>query len=157
MRIALLFLFCCVGCQMAQPVVKEVVSADTVVLNDGTRLHYAGLAAPPKESKWFGLCRDANAYLVRDKTVKYLLEPGLSKDGEKLAYLYTQVLVGKETKFLFVNAEMVRFGFAFAQPPPKDCEHKALWQNLWDLQEKEARPLKRGIWSGNPSSQKPKE
>jgi endonuclease YncB( thermonuclease family) len=142
------FMLCSVGCQTSSPIVKEVISADTIILSNGKKIRYAGLTAPPKESTWFKLCKEANAYLVLNKTVQLTTEVDLSKDGIILAYLYTPVFVGKETKYLFVNAEMVRFGFAQALPVPPECKKKELWQTLWNLQEQEAKPLKKGIWSG---------
>jgi endonuclease YncB( thermonuclease family) len=147
----ILFLCCLAsqGCVAFAPVVTQVLSADTVVLQDGTQVRYAGLEPPPKDSPWFPFCRDANAYLVSEKTVWIVPEPMLSQGTTVVAYVYTPIKVGKDWKYLFVNAEMARFGFAKVLPVPEDCQHKDLWQSLWDLQEGEAKPSRRGIWSPN--------
>lgn len=147
MKYIVIMAFLCLGCQVSKPTVTEVISADTVILSDGTKLRYAGLTAPQPQSHWFDDCRDANIYLVQDKTVEVVLEPELAQNGVALAYLYTPVIVGDKTQYLFVNAEIARFGFAYAQSVPKQCQHPALWQNIWNLQENEAKPLARGIWS----------
>jgi endonuclease YncB( thermonuclease family) len=137
-----------VGCVRSPLTVQKVVYADTVILNDGTHVQYAGLEGPSESNLWFHFCRDANAYLVQDRTVELIPELTLSPDGIIVAYVYIPILVGKETQYLFVNAEMVKYGFAKALPLPSNCHHKELWQSLWDLQEQEAKTWKQGIWSG---------
>jgi endonuclease YncB( thermonuclease family) len=63
-----------------------------------------------------------------------------------VAYVYTPVQVEEKVRYLFVNAELARFGLARVHPI-HGCRHKDLWQSLWDLQEQEAKPNKRGVWS----------
>ena len=46
MRIISLIAIICIGCQISPKTVKEVISGDTVILNDGQKVHYAGLEAP---------------------------------------------------------------------------------------------------------------
>ena len=102
------------GCKSSPLTVSQVISADTVVLSDGRKIHYAGLEAPEKNSPMFDFCRDANTYLVQDKPVQLTLEqnPGnpseVAKDANVsnetvFAYIYTPIRVGEETKFLFVH------------------------------------------------------
>jgi hypothetical protein len=140
-------IFILVGCVRRPLTVREVISADTVILSDGTHVQYAGLEGPSENSLWFHFCRGANAYLVQDKTVELIPELTLSTDGIIVAYVYTPIIVGKGLQYLFVNADMVKYGFAKALPLPLNCQHKELWQSLWELQEHEAKPLKQGIWS----------
>ncbi|MBI4739756.1 MAG: hypothetical protein HY808_15755 [Nitrospirae bacterium] len=149
MKYVLTLLIVCLGCQITPQTVSQVLSADMVVLADGTKVRYAG-SESPLDGPWFAFSRDANAYLVQDKTVVCIVEPNLAQDEVVVAYLYTPILVDQETKYLFVNAELIKFGFAKALPPPKNLKHPELWQNLWDLQEEQAKPRQRGIWSGKP-------
>jgi endonuclease YncB( thermonuclease family) len=126
-----------------------VTSADTIVLSNGIKVRYAGLESVPLSSPWFDICRKKNAYLVYGKRVVITEEPGLSQEGTAVAYVYTPIIVeGGQTKYLFVNAELVRFGYVKVLPVPATIKHKELWQNLWECMELEAKPLKSGIWSG---------
>lgn len=129
------------------PLVREVVSVNTIVLADGNKVRYAGLESLAAESPGFEFCRQANAYLVQSKEVWLIKEPSLTQDGTIVAYVYTPIIVEQQTKYLFVNAELVRFGFASVSPMPPKLKHKHLWQSLWDLQEQEAKRAKLGIWS----------
>jgi endonuclease YncB( thermonuclease family) len=124
-----------------------VVSVNTIVLASGQKVRYAGLESLAAESPWFEFCRQANAYLVQSKKVLLLKEPSLSEEGTVVAYVYTPIIFAQQTKYLFVNAELVRFGFAKALPVPQTLFHKHLWQSLWDLQEQEAKRARLLIWS----------
>ena len=140
------------ACQTKPLKVTDVVSADTIVLNDGRTIRYAGLEAPEQDHPWSKFCRDANRYLVQNKTVT-IVEEATLQDDVVLAYVYTPILTKKETQYLFVNAEMVRFGFSKALPVAPNCRHPELWKSLWQLQQQEAKPLKKGIWSGKSPQQ----
>ena len=140
------------GCRSALTVTR-VLSADTIVLSDGSQVRYAGLTSPASTSPWHQFCREANAYLVQDKPVKITVEPAISKPDHLVGYVYTPVIVGKQTKYLFVNAELIRYGFALARPVPEQCRHPKLWRSLWQLQETEVRSQRRGIWSGKTPEQ----
>lgn len=149
MRILFSLAFLSLGCHNSLPLVREVVSVNTIVLADGLKVRYAGLESLAAESPWFEFCRQANAYLVQSKEVWLIKEPSLSEDSTIVAYVYTPIIFEQQTKYLFVNAELVRFGFAKALPVPvpPTLAHKHLWQSLWDLQEQEAKRAKAGIWS----------
>ncbi len=139
----------CTGCRTAALTVTEVVSVDTVVLSDGTTIRYAGLEGPPQESPWFEVCREANAYLVLNKKVELVVESGPSQGIGTHAYVYTPVVVDKKEKYLFVNAELAKFGLARVLPVPGSCQHKEHWQGLWNLQDQVAKPLKLGMWESD--------
>ena len=128
--------------------VSRVLSADTIVLDDGRQVCYAGMTAPAANAPWHRFSREANAYLVLNKVVKITVERQTSNPDRIIGYVYTPVIVGKQTKYLFVNLELVRFGLALAKPMPQSCQHPKLWQSLWQLQETKVRPQGRGIWSG---------
>ncbi len=117
------------GCLLAgcsRPlVVEEVVSADEVRLSDGTTLRYAGIRAPDPGDPMFEVARQANVSLVQGKVVD-VIEDGENPDGVPRAFVYTPVQTGETKQFLFVNRELVLFGYARAtaevgpasQPPP---------------------------------------
>jgi endonuclease YncB( thermonuclease family) len=154
MKAVWLVLLCvALGCQAAPLTVTEVIAADCVVLSDHTKVYYAGLCAPESESPWFTFCQEANVFLVDQKKVKIVVEPGDARSEGMAAYVYTPILVGDEMQYLFVNAEMAKFGFAKVPPVPPSAQYPERWQMLWNLQEQEAKPWKQGIWSGG----KPRE
>jgi endonuclease YncB( thermonuclease family) len=62
------------------------------------------------------------------------------------------VQVEDKTRYLFVNAELARFGLAEVHPIA-GCRHIDLWQSVSNLQEQEAKPNKKGIWSGVPPNE----
>lgn len=146
MKYTLIFTILCVGCTLSYPRVKEAISADTIILENGQRVHYAALECPEENTLLWEYARQANAYLVENKTIEFLAEQSIS-DGTLEAYIYSPIFVDKQKKYLFVNAEMVRFGFARVKPVSENARQKALWENLYKLQEQEARPAKRGIWA----------
>lgn len=141
--VAVLMVF---GCRQ-NPMVAEVVSADTVVLDDGTEVRYAGVEAVGADDPWFEASRIANAYLVNRKAVILVAEPAAEK--KSAYYVYTPIFVEGEKRFLFVNAELVRHGFVRALPVDGSCGRRDLWESLWLLQEKEAKELELGIWRGD--------
>ena len=148
MRIICLITIFCLGCQLSPQTVKEVISGDTVILSNGKKVHYAGLLAPEKEDeKWHGHSQRANEYLVKNKSVFLTEESNLSTDETIEAFVYTPVMIGNETKYLFVNAEMARYGFCKVTEINAKAKNKQIWKSLWDLQEMEAKKAKRGIWA----------
>ncbi len=136
----------CIACTSSSPIVKEVISADTILLDNGMKVHYAALECPEDNTSLWEQARQANAYLVEGKSIEMIPEQNILESVQE-AYIYTPVLVDKQKKYLFVNAEMVRFGFARVKPVAENAREKGLWENLWKLQEQEARPSKRGIWA----------
>ena len=139
--------FCLVGCSSQKLIVTQVISADTVILNNGKQLKYAGVEAPPKDNPWFEAARAANEFLVLNHKVTLIKEPSLSTDQQITAYVYTPIQDEKSQKQLFVNAELVRFGYARAAKNKQGISNLKLWKNLQDVEEKEAKFHKIGIWS----------
>ena len=128
------------GCQ-PQPgtaKVSRVIDGDTIVIADGSRVRYIGIDTPEvyPEAEAFGIeARQANRELVEGKTIH--LERDISNTdryGRLLRYVY----VGD----LFVNAELVRRGLAWAKAYPPDTRHHDYLEKL----EAEAKQAGRGIW-----------
>lgn len=122
-------------------VVSKVIDGDTVMLENGDIVQYLGIDAPKLKKNEGGpefYAREAAKYnksLVLMKKVR--LEFDVKKkdaQGKLLAYVYV--------KDKFVNAELVRLGYARADIGPPDLRHKELLlQN-----EKEAIAKDAGLW-----------
>jgi micrococcal nuclease len=97
--------------------VVKVVDGDTVVLSDGRTVRYIGIDTPEHGQPYFDAARNFNRKLVLGKPVE--LEFDLERYdhyGRLLAYVFVRDEKGRR---VFVNAEMVRNGFArtYTKPP----------------------------------------
>jgi micrococcal nuclease len=122
----------------------KVVDGDTIDVQLGgrtARVRYIGINTPEtvdprRPVQCFGKEASAkNKELVDGKVVR--LERDVSETdryGRLLRYVY----VGE----LFVNAELVRQGYAQASAYPPDVKHQDLFRSL----EREAREAGRGLW-----------
>jgi len=116
--------------------VSRVIDGDTVQLEDGRKLRYAGINAPEEGEAYHHEATQANNLLVGNKEVE--LEFGRSKTDKHdrlLAYVY----VGRT----FVQAELVKQGLALimrTQPLPR-------YRGLLEKNQEEARDNGRGIWT----------
>ena len=116
--------------------VSRVIDGDTIQLEDGRKVRYAGINAPEEGDPYHRESAQANNLLVGNKTVQ--LEFGRSKtdkQGRLLAYLY----LGRT----LVQAELVKQGWALvmrSQALPR------YWEPLLKQQE-EAKAAGRGIWA----------
>ena len=127
---------------MAQ--VVRVIDGDTIEVNSGGKLYtvrYIGIDTPetansPKGAEPYGPEASLkNKELVAGKNVR--LEKDVSETdqyGRLLRYVY----VGD----LFVNAELVRTGYAQAVTYPPDVKYQSLFLQL----QREAREAGRGLW-----------
>jgi micrococcal nuclease len=133
------------GAQVAQ--VERVVDGDTVVVRLGSRderVRYIGMDTPesvkpgtPVQCYAEAASRE-NRRLVAGRRVR-LVEDADSRDryGRLLAYVY------REPDGLFVNAELVRRGYARLLTIPPNVAHEAEFRRL----ERRARAAGRGLWS----------
>jgi micrococcal nuclease len=129
-----------------EALVTEVVDGDTIkVVVDGQTytLRYIGIDTPEtvhpdKPVEWMGPeASAANRRLVAGQTV--YLEKDVSETdryGRLLRYVYL-------ADGLFVNAELVRLGYAHASTYPPDVKHQ---DHFLEMQ-REAREAGRGLWS----------
>jgi len=116
--------------------VKRVVDGDTFVTGDGRKIRMIGINTPEKGRPFN---KDATNFLkdlITGKTVT--IEFGSEKKGRYGRYL-AYVHMGD----LFVSAEIVRRGLAYAYIYPKTKLHN---EQLIQCQ-REARAAKRGLWS----------
>jgi micrococcal nuclease len=121
--------------------VERVIDGDTIKLSSGERVRYIGIDTPetkhPKKPvQYFGKeAYEANKKLVEGKKVR--LEFDVQKRdryGRLLAYVYVDDV--------FVNAWLVKNGFAYSYTYPPNIKYQELFVKL----QKEARENKRGLW-----------
>lgn len=122
--------------------VMRVIDGDTVELSDKRRVRYLGIDAPEvvdpgKPVECFGAeAREENKRLVSGKTIR--LEKDISevdKYGRLLRYVY----IGDT----FVNAYLVRQGFAHATTYPPDVKYS----KVLNLSMEGAKANNLGLWS----------
>ncbi len=127
--------------------VTKVVDGDTFWVNNGTgkdiKVRLIGIDAPEsrktgkKEIGYYGM--EAKEYLttlLSGKHVKLTSDvDSLDRYGRTLAYVYLQ-------NGTFVNAELVKNGYARIMTIPPNIKHTDLFLDL----QTEARENKRGMW-----------
>ena len=129
------------GCSSPPDTAKviEVIDGDTIVIEGGYRVRYIGIDAPEvhPQSEVYGVeAWQANRRLVEGKRVR--LERDVSetdKYGRLLRYVYVDNL--------FVNAELVREGLAWARAYPPDTRYQGYLEEM----EAEARLAGKGMWA----------
>lgn len=129
----------------ASPSVTRVIDGDTIEVSiTGLiyKVRYIGIDTPELDDKdpaMRALAQNAVSYnrqLVGGKMIQ--LEKDVSETdryGRLLRYVYTGEI--------FVNAELVRKGFAWAKAYPPDTRHQSYFEAI----EKEAKEGRRGIWA----------
>ncbi len=115
--------------------VTEVIDGDTIVIEGGHRVRYIGIDAPEKGAAYYTEAKLFNEKMVSCRKVR--LERDIS-DKDEYGRLLRYVYVGGK----FVNAEMVRQGYAWAKAYPPDIKYQVYLEAM----ENEARQLRKGIW-----------
>jgi len=163
-RLALLFLILLLaGCggkvvtlSEDQPVTNFVVGVTDgdnirlryrIMYKDGDKIKYAtsvryiGVSAPGKSEPYYNSAKELNKTLVGGKTVRLEFDAKVAgQSGTVLAYVFVDNI--------FVNAEMIRRGYARADPVSPNTKYAELFGKM----EREAKEAKRGIWQ--PSSER---
>jgi len=138
---AFLLLLSLCGCGQPPDTAKaiKVVDGDTIIIEGGYEVRYIGVdtrEAYPQAEQYSAEALRLNRELVEGKVVR--LERDVSeKDryGRLLRYVYVDDV--------FVNAELVRQGLAWAKAYPPDTKHQDYLESL----EVEAREAGRGMWA----------
>jgi micrococcal nuclease len=127
--------------------VQEVIDGDTVILTDGEHLRYIGIDAPEIRRKingrWVYLpeplaeeARIHNEQMVMGKALTLEFDRERKDQyGRLLAYVYVNDQ--------FINAELIREGYARLLVYPPNTRHADLFLRL----EREAMREHRGIWN----------
>jgi len=150
----ILLLFICISCTSGERIkitgfvsVTKIVDGDTFWVdngsNKGIKIRLIGVDAPEsrktgkKEIGYFG--KESKEFLMgllRDNKVR--LEYDISRKdryGRTLAYVYLK-------DSTFINAEMVKHGYAMVMTVPPNVKYADLFLKL----QKEARENNRGLW-----------
>jgi len=147
----LVFLFCCLlipsGVTGGDAFrVKAVYDGDTILLERGQRVRYAGIDAPEIDHEggqgefMAEEARQFNEALVRGTTVRIELDrEKRDRYGRLLAYVYLD-------NGHMVNALMVKRGYAHVLPKRPNLKHFDLLLKL----QREAISSGLGIWRGSP-------
>ena len=125
------------GCRKPPDVAKvlQVIDGDTIIIEGGHYVRYIGIDSPEKHEPLYSEAKRINEYLVEGKTVK--LQKDISdrdKYGRMLRYVYVDDI--------FVNAEIVRQGYAYAEAYSPDIKYQVFLYAVAS----EAKQLKRGVW-----------
>ncbi len=122
--------------------VAKTIGVDMIVLESGKRIKYIGVKDPSPFLSKNGMDRkieDAHAYhqkLVKGKTVTVLLgETERDQEGSCLGHVF----LGQQA---FINAELIRNGYALTEDYPSDFEYQSLFVRL----QRYAQEKGLGIW-----------
>jgi endonuclease YncB( thermonuclease family) len=120
--------------------VTRIIDGDTIdVMMNGEifRVRYIGMDTPERGMPFFAEATEANRQLVEGQTVILVRDVSeTDRYGRLLRYVYL-------TSGLFVNAELVRLGFAQIATYPPDVAHQAEFLAL----QQEARENELGLWA----------
>jgi micrococcal nuclease len=140
--LSLFFALMCTGLSYGKDyVVRKVIDGDTVQLESGEIVRYIGIDAPELYVKEGGsefFAREATKY---NKKLVFLKKVKLEFDTEKkdshgrlLAYVFV--------KNTFVNAELVKLGYAKVMTKPPNTKYK----DILLAQQRKAMGEERGLW-----------
>jgi micrococcal nuclease len=123
--------------------VARVVDGDTIVLRGGERIRYIGMDTPESVKPgtpvqcFAKAASHENARLVAGRRVRLRYDAERQdRYGRTLAYVY------RASDGLFVNAELVRRGYARRLTIPPNVAHASLFGRL----AAQARERERGLW-----------
>jgi micrococcal nuclease len=129
--------------------VIKVVDGDTVVLSDGRTLRYIGVDTPERGQPFYEAAKNFNRRLVQGRVVELEFDiERYDRYGRLLAYVFVRDAKGKR---IFVNAELVRNGFARVYTKPPNVRYADLFVRL----QEEAREKRKGLWSVYKPSRSP--
>ncbi len=122
-------------------IVKKVISGDTIQLDNGQTVKYIGIETPELSLKEGGsefFAKQASRYnqrLVFMKKVRLEFDKKKQdSDGRLLAYVFV--------KQLFVNAELIKLGYAKVNIVPPNDKYK----NMFLDYEAKAKMSEKGLW-----------
>lgn len=135
--LALVVFLLAVGCagNVETAKVIRVIDGDTIVIEGGYHVRYIGIDAPEKGEPYYLEAKQYNEQLVLGKRIQ--MEKDVSERdnfGRLLRYVYASGV--------FVNAEMVRNGYALAKAYLPDTKYQKYLAEM----ENEAKQLHKGLW-----------
>ena len=115
--------------------VKTVADGDTLTLEDGREVRYAGINAPEMAMPYYSQARLANCQLVEGRNITLRFDVRKrGRYGRMLAYVYVDDI--------FVNERLVRHGLAYAHYYLPNTRYR----NMLQAAEQKAREERIGIW-----------
>jgi micrococcal nuclease len=125
--------------EYAEATVTRVIDGDTIEIEGGERVRYIGIDAPEEGEPYYQEATEANRNLVEGKRVR------LEKDVEDKDE-YGRLLRYVWVYHTMVNAELVRFGYAYSYSYRPNTRYQEYILEV----EKEAREQERGLWGLSP-------
>jgi micrococcal nuclease len=122
-------------------VVKKVIDGDSIQLETGEIVRYLGIDTPELASKEGGAEFYAKEAARYNKKLVFLKKVSLEFDVEKKDH-YGRLLAYVYVKNVFVNAELVKLGYARAMIKPPNTKHQELFLSY----QKKAMAEERGLW-----------
>ena len=120
--------------------VTRIIDGDTIELENGQKVRYIGMDTPESGDCYAWEATQRNRELVLGQWVRLVKDISeTDRYGRLLRYVY----VGSGPSEVFVNAELVRQGYALAYTYPPDVAFASLFVQL----QQEARENERGLWS----------
>jgi micrococcal nuclease len=113
-----------------------VIDGDTVRLDDGTSVRFIGMDTPERNKRGYAEATAVTISLINNTEVRF--EKDVS-DKDKFGRLLRYVHAGD----VFVNAELVRQGWAIAKDFPPDTARSSELHKL----DREAKDSRIGLWS----------
>ncbi|MEO0106741.1 MAG: thermonuclease family protein [candidate division WOR-3 bacterium] len=134
-QVFLFFILFCIFCANTQKV-TEIIDGDTFKTEDGKTVRLLGINAPEMSEPGGDIAKDFLALLILNKRVRMRRDVTERDDYNRLLrYVFLDDR--------FINAEMVRMGFAETRFYPPDTLYKKQLEEL----EKIAIRNKRGLWN----------
>lgn len=124
--------------------VQKIYSGNRIKTQSGVKIQYIGLDVPSEGRFFYEECKKANKELVNNKKIAIEFDVK-KKDDDKILLGY--VYAGD----VFVNAQLLKNGFAMAYIQPPNQKYAELFIAL----QKEARKQRRGIWAFEDPSDEP--
>ncbi|MCI0563770.1 MAG: thermonuclease family protein [Nitrososphaera sp.] len=123
--------------------VTDVIDGDTIdvtIAGVSYRVRYIGMDTPERGDPYYSEATQANSDLVAGQVVTLVKDVSeTDRYGRLLRYVYLQ-------DGTFVNAELVRLGYAQVATFPPDVRYQDLFLQL----QREARAAGRGLWDTAP-------
>lgn len=116
--------------------VVRVIDGDTFEIENGQKVRLIGINAPEKNRPYFEEAKQKLTDLVLGREV--VLKKDISETDK-----YNRLLRYVYLNDSFINLELVRQGFAVADPFPPDIKFESLFRNAAE----EARNNHRGLWN----------
>ncbi len=143
--ILIIILCLCVPiCFADEHTVKKIYSGNRIKTQSGVKIQYIGLEVPGEGRFFYEECKKANIRSVNNKTITIEYDVKKKEDGNiVLGYVYAGDV--------FVNAQLLKNGFAMAYIQPPNQKYASLFIAL----QNEARKQRRGIWAFEDRSDEP--